>query len=383
MPMPQPIEYVSVFMESLRASPIGTRVDTNEGSRWDALGGALAQMFARANRAQVEAFDAHTRERSKGADLDDYCRNNGPIRRMPASKPKGYGSWERASTAFGATEIPLDHEVRAAFDGKTYVFRVIERTPVGLLATSVTARVEAVLDGPDANVGTLTAGSLSNGATLADPLLLPVQLAVSGGTPEETDDELRERQRLYEEGTEKGTRPAIALGALMVPGVKKVVLAIRDDSHLGAQGVIYVGDRDWNSSGTMIEAVAASLEGYRGLGPIDVRGLASTDVTIAASLEMLRPATSYDPEALRAAARRNVIAYFDTRGAPYEYTVQSIGGRLERAHDEVLRATVSAPAASVPNPLSPTMLAISGFPATLTRYRTNASLITIDIVGAA
>jgi uncharacterized phage protein gp47/JayE len=380
MPMPTPIEYVSLFLDDLKGR-LGSKVDTNEGSRWDALAGGFAQMFARANLAQAQAFDAHVRERATGKDLDDYCSTHGPIRRLGSNKSHGFVAYHRASAAFGDTELAAGFQVRVPFEGKSYTFEVTTRTPVPAGETDITTRIQAVLDGADSNVGLVTDGVV-NVVPADDPLLLPAGVSVSGGTPPETDDELRERQRLYEEGREGATRAAIALGALNVPGCKKVVLALADDSHLGARGVIYVGDRDWNTSDTLIEQVAASLEQYRPLGSLQVLGMQNSDVSIVAELEMQRPITAYDPNALRAAAVRNVLDYFDRRGAPYEYTVQSIGGRLERAHDEVLHANVALPSAGVVNPLSPTALALSGFPAVLTRYRTKASLITLEIKGA-
>ncbi len=380
MALPRAADYVSVFFDELSAR-LGSAVDLSEGSQWDALGGAMAQMFVRSNRVQMEAFDAHTRETASGTDLDDYCSKRGPITRFAASKAKGICEWQRLTAGYGATKIEAGHQIRAPYKGKTYVFEVLGTKSVGAAALSVVADVQAILAGPESNVGQQSAGVV-NLDPLDDPTLLPFVMLVSGGAPAETDDELRYRQRLYEQSVERGTTAAIELGALMVPGVKKVVLAMRDDAHLGGQGRIYVGDRDWYTSDTMIRDVAASLESYRGLRSISVGGMLNSDVTIEGTLEMARPLAAYDAEDIRLTAVKRIVEYFDNRKTPYEYSVASLIGRIERAHDEAVRATLTAPATSTTNPLSAAALAIGGFPLTLTRYRTNASLINLEIKGS-
>lgn len=379
MALPRVTDYVSVFFDELRAR-LGSTVDLSEGSQWDALGGALGAMFVRSNKVQLEAFDAHTRETASGTDLDDYCSKRGPIVRFPASKAKGICEWIRATAGFGATSVPAGHRIRAPYQGKTYVFEVLGTKGLGASELVVVADVQAILAGAESNVGQQSAGVV-NLDTLDDATLLPNVMLVSGGSPAETDDELRYRQRLYEQSFERGTLAAIELGALMVPGVKKVVLAMRDDAHLGGQGRIYVGDRDWYTSDTMLRDVAAKLEDFRGLRSISVAGMLNSDVTIAGTLEMARPVAAYDAEEIRLAAVRRIVEYFDNRKTPYEYSVQSLAGRVERAHDEAVRATITSPATSTTNPLSATALAVSGFPAYLTRYRTHASLINIEIKG--
>jgi len=374
---PRVTDYVSVFLDELQRK-LGSRVDTNEGSRWDALAGGFGRMFIRSNQMQIAMFDAHERERATGVDLDAYCERRGPIRRFGSQAARGFCRWERTSAAFGATQIDAGHTIRVPFGGKSHTFRVLYDTPVSVSATSAEAYVEAVTPGSDANVGTISsAGIMANIDTLDDALLLPTFLQVSQGTPEELDDELRERQRLYEEGRERGTRPAIALGALMVNGVKHVVLAARDDNHYGGQGRVYVGDRDWNSTDLMRSDVATSIEEWRGMQSISVGGMANIDVTVVADVEMADAIAKYNIEDIRATAVRKVLEYFDNRKTPYEYSPTSIAGRIERAHDDILRVNVTSPSTAAPNPFAPSQLVITGFPETLTRYRTNASLINL------
>lgn len=383
MSLPRTIDYVTIFLNSLKGS-LGSKVDTNEGSRWDALGGGLGQMFVRANKLQIEHFDAHTRERAKGQDLDDYCRNHGPIRRFGAKKSWGSATFARATATFGATSVPVGHQVRIPFEGRSVIVKVTAARPLGVGELSVTAPVEAITEGPDANVGNVTAG-LANVSPLEDTTVLPTAVFVSGGSAEENDDELLVRQRLYEEGRQRATDAAIALGALMVNGVKHVVVAKYEDTtgRRGGQGAIYVGDRDWVSTPEMLSAVAASIEKYRGMQAVTVLGMTNSDVTITATITMMRPVTSYDLEAIRTAAVARVLEYFNNRKATHEYSTTSIAGRIERAHDEILTVALSAPVSSVANPLAPSALALAGFPATLTRYHTKASLINLTIKGPA
>jgi uncharacterized phage protein gp47/JayE len=376
--LPRPIDYVSIFLDELVAK-LGTRVDTHEGSRWDALAGGIAQMAMRVNKVQVDGFDAHTRENAKGTDLDDYCRS-GPLRRLPSVASRGEATFARATFAYGATDIEAGHQIRVPFEGRSVVFEVRETTQVLPTALSVSVPIIAITPGADTNVGSVTSG-IANIDTLDDTTLLPTAVSVSGGANEELDDELRERQRFYEQSRQRGTRAAIALGALMVNGVKHVVVASRDDQHLGAEGVVYVADRDWVTTDTMIDEVTTSLEGYRGLRALSVRGMTNQDVTITGELEMMQALSAYNTATIRSAALQRILDYFDKRKAPFEYSLTSIAGRMERAHDEVMRATISDPTVSAVNPLSPTTIAISGFPATLTRYRTSAALVSLTIKG--
>jgi hypothetical protein len=145
--------------------------------------------------------------------------------------------------------------------------------------------------------------------------------------------------------------------------------------------VVYVADRDWVTTDTMIDEVTTSLEGYRGLRALSVRGMTNQDVTITGELEMMQALSAYNTATIRSAALQRILDYFDKRKAPFEYSLTSIAGRMERAHDEVMRATISDPTVSAVNPLSPTTIAISGFPATLTRYRTSAALVSLTIKG--
>jgi uncharacterized phage protein gp47/JayE len=377
--LPRAVDYVSIWFDELE-NRLGSKVDRNEGSQFDAMGGALAALFVRSNKVQVDSFDAHTRETAVGQALDDYCSKHGPIRRFGASRTRGHCEWQRVDALFGSTEIPAGHRMRAPFEGKSYVFETISAKPVGAAALSVVADIRAIADGADYNVGQQGNG-LSNVDALDDAKLLPFVMMVSGGSPAETDDELRYRQRLYEENTERSSLAGITLGALAVPGVKKVVIATRDDEHMGGQGRIYVGDRDWQSSETMLREVAASLESYRGLRALSIGGMQNNDVPIEGYLEMAQPTTSYDTESVRETAVRRVIEYFDNRRTPHEYSVTSIAGRIERAHEEALRAVLTLPASSTTNPLSPTSLALAGFPFVLPRYRTNASIINLEIKG--
>lgn len=375
---PKVLDYVTVFLDELQRK-LGSKVDTNEGSRWDALAGGFGRMFVRSNQMQVAMFDAHERERAKGPDLDAYCERRGPIRRFGAQKSRGFVRWTRATSAFGATSIPAGHKIRAPYSGRPVVFEVLYTRSVGVSELNPEAYVQAVTPGSDGNVGTISApGVVANIDTLDDTSLLPTFLQVAQGCAEELDDELLVRQRLYEEGRERGTRPAVALGALMVNGVKHVVVAARDDNHYGGQGCVYVGDRDWQSTDLMVSDVYASLESWRGMQSIAVRKMTSSDVSIVADVDMADAITKYNIEEIRATAVRKVLEYFDNRKTPYEYSPASIGGRIERAHDDIMRVTVTSPASAVPNPFTPSQLVITGFPALLTRYRTSASLITLN-----
>lgn len=377
--LPRVIDYVGRAFDEIRIR-LGAKADTNEGARWDALSGVIGQGFVRANRLQIDGFDAHVLGLAKGQDLDQYVKTHGPLQRFPARSSFGYAAYLRSTAAFGATTIPMDKTFRVPFRGKSVVFRVVEDVQVGATQTSIPARIEAVVPGLGGNVATVSAG-LGQIDALDDVTILPIGVVVAGGCEVESDDELTARQTAYEQGRERATRPAIAYGALLVNGVKHVVVSSRDDDRRGGQGMVYVGDVNWDSSKAMLNDVAVSLEDWRGLKSIGVRAIASEDVSINAVVSMARSLTAYNVSSLRAAIIARILEYFDKRLTPFEYSLASIQGRIERGDDEIVRTTLSAPAVSVSNPLTPSALALTGFPSFLTRYRTNAGLITLDIRG--
>ncbi len=374
------------YIEALRARLGARGIDTRNLSRFSVIGSGLAAMGVRSNKAVVETFDDQILDRASGIGLEEYCAARGPVVRFAASKSRGVATFARLTGAAGAGDIPIGTEIRIPHSGKSIVAVVRATRAIASSALTVSSvEIEAQNAGEDGNVGTIAAGLALTGipGALFDSTLLPTSVTLAGGAAEETDAEMRERQRLWERARQRCTASAVAFAARLVNGVKHVVLADVFDPHLGGWANIYVGDVSWASTSTLRQEVAVRLEGWRGMGAaLNVRALAQADVIVNARLTMARPIAFYDILALREAGIVEAINFFDKRVDPYQYDTTILAGRLARVHDEVAKVTLISPTASVESPISPTKFRELGYlPATLTRYRTSRSLVTVDIEG--
>lgn len=382
---PRASELHGHFLSALQVS-LGRKVDVRPLSRWNTLGAGIAQIGVRDNLVAVRAHAAAFLDTAEDTDLDTYCARRGPVVRHAAAKAKGSYVLTRATAGGGAGTIYAGTEIRVpkAEDGRSYRFlATVDRS---ILSSALTVEIpcEAVDAGEASNVGTVTGGLALTGTPgpLFDTTLLPSSITVAGGYDVETDPELRERQRVYEQGRQKATMAAVIFGCLLVPQVKHVVAVNVRDPHLGSFCRVYIGDVNWESTETMLDDVATLLEAWRGMGPsCTVAAMTQSDVTVTATLRMARPIAFYDVNKVRAAAVKAVRDYFDARIDPYAYELAMIQGRLARVHDEVSSVTLASPVASATSPISPSAFAIGGLPSTLTRYRAPAENITIDVEG--
>lgn len=376
------------FLDGVEAR-LGSKVDRRNLSRWSVMGAGLAQAGVRSNIVVARTFDRQILDRCVGIEVDEYCTPRGPVRRFPSAKARGAMTLVRATTAAGSGEIPLGYEIRVPYNGRSYVFVTTASRSVGATdgtaGSPVTVDCEAQLAGADSSVGTVAAGLAATGlpAPLWDATLLPTSITVAGGTDEESDDEMKERQRLWESARQRATGAGIAFAARLVNGVKHVVIADVFDPHLGGWANVYIGDVNWQSTSLLRAEVAASLEAWRGKGAaLNVRGLVLAEVTVSATLQMKRPVAFYSVSALREAGIVAAINYFG-KGA-YEYDLEMLKGRLARVHDDVTKVTLTAPVSSVPSPISPSMFKASGYlPSTLGVFRTTRAKVTINIEGPA
>lgn len=385
---PSPSLLHAVFMQSLqRDLPPG--VDARALSRFSVIGAGIAQMGVRTNLLSARAFDAALLDRCVGSEVDAYCAARGPVVRFPAAPSRGPATWRRATTTAGAGTIYAGTQFRVPYNGRSYVFRTLVDVTVKSTDTQVTVDAEALTAGADTNVGTQTLPfpgpgfALVDATLMFDATLVPTSLTVAGGADAESDAEMKARQRLYERSRQRATQAAVMFGALLVNGVKHVVAVDVRDPHVGVFCAVYVGDVNWDSTSTMRDAVAASIEDWRGMGSaIDVHGITQSDVTVAGVMRMERPIAFYDIAQLRAAGAQLALDYFDQRVDPSAYDVSLLKGRIARVHPEVASVSLTTPLSSVASSISPSSIKLTGLlPATLTRYRTRAPLITLDVEG--
>ena len=393
--LPQVVDYVKNWFDEIEArfvaAGLGTRVDRHEGSVFDVLGGAFGAGLVRCQKVINDAFDSHTLEGASGVDLDIYVTRRGPISRRDASFARGYARITRpASGAAGTLPGPsagvLGQEIRVPFNGKSVLFQVAADTLYPASATSIDVPIIAETAGADGNVGIVSGGAIFTGspAALFDPTLTVGQVAVSAGMDKESDDLLKQRQRLWEQVRLGSGKARIFLAALTVPGIAHVVLADGTDSHIGGFAVAYAGDQDWASTPTVLAEVATAIDTARALGPsVQVFGLANQDVTVQATVEMVRPLTNYNLATLRQACTQKALDYFSTRSDPFTLSSRSLGGRIERANDDIAKVVMFLPADTddVTSPLAPSAIALRGIPNPLVRFATDPSLVNLSFAG--
>lgn len=377
----------------LIAAGLGVRLDRHEGSRIDILAGSIGQGLVRCQKVINDAFDAHTLEGATGVDLDTYVTRRGPLKRRDPSFARGYMRLTRPTTAGGAGTIPgpvvggaLGQEIQVPFNGKSVLFQVSADTLFPATATSVDVPIIAETAGAAANVGIVDGGAALTGvpAALFDPTIEIGQVAVSGGMDKEADDLLKLRQRLWEQVRLGSGKARIFLAALTVPGIAHVVLADGTDSHIGGFAVCYAGDIDWASTPELLADVATAIDSARALGPgVQVFGLSNSNVTVQATVEMVRPLTNYNLATLRAACTQKAIDYFGARSDPFTLSSRSLGGRIERANDDIAKVDMFLPADGddITSPLSPPSIALRGIPNPLVRFATSPSLINLAFAG--
>jgi uncharacterized phage protein gp47/JayE len=378
--------YVTAFINAVERN-LGRAIDASEGSTWDKLAGGIASMMRRSDAAVVRMFDKHILDRAIGDDLDTYCRQRGPVRRFPPSKARGRMVMFRDSVANGGGLIEAGTEFRVAYKGRSVIFEVAYDHVVSSSAPSVTLAVEAQTAGSDSNVGLIVNGyeikATGLPSAIYDSNFYPVNMTVSGGSDTEKDELLRQRQRLYEQSRQKGTRAAIAYGAMLVPGVKHVVLASYDDPNMGARGVVYVGDENWQSSTEMQNEVAQMLEEWRVFGPsLNVYGTEQSNVEIQATVRMARELSRYNQASLRLALERKAVAYFAERIDPFSYDLTLLSGALAASNNEISGVSLTFPVSAIPSPLTREAIELSGFPSPLTAYRTEQVYTQFTIQGS-
>jgi uncharacterized phage protein gp47/JayE len=149
-----------------------------------------------------------------------------------------------------------------------------------------TVNATADITGVDGNVGE---GSISQVITTAEDSTLAVTnpSAASGGTEQESDDDLRARARDFFVTARRGTRAAIEFGALQADRVAQATAVETLDQTTGLPGCrvqLYVSDPNGQANTALTDEVVESLDEYRALGvPVLVIPAVPQYVTIVAS----------------------------------------------------------------------------------------------------
>lgn len=373
--LPTVAELAEIAQEELRLAldPLGTgAVDLHDGSRATALVSLQVGLASRAVRYAADREAAARASTAAGDDLDIVARDFYGEARKPEAFATGVIRLLRG-VGLPATTIPQGSRFAVPATGSTpaVVYGATATTAVLLGETTADVALTAVEPGE--------AGNIENPATVTQIVDVlpdttwavtapPPGVMFGGGALAESDDVLR--ARLLQIGTEdsdqRGTQRAILTGCLRVPGVRWVTVV----EPLNGTVVAYVGDAGFGLPDALREAVRVELLNWRCLGvPVNLRPFTVSNVNVDAVIYMARALDNYDQGAIRAAAAREVLVYFNGRPNPDEYFREMISAAVARSHPEVQHVVLNAPGLDVLRPPAAGYSALS----TIFRYRVRAS----------
>lgn len=165
---------------------LDTSIGTPMGKIVDALARPIADAYVD-NQLQTYVYDIDSKI---DADLDAFCQLFG-IARLAAKRATGVVTFTRGSENLDSIVfIPINYQISSATESPV-IFQTITGATMNVGVLSVTVPIQAVVAGPEGNVG----------ATLITNMSSPIQgiasvtnvSATSGGLDQETDSALRTR----------------------------------------------------------------------------------------------------------------------------------------------------------------------------------------------
>lgn len=290
-------------------------------SEQDAMAGAAA-FIAEALQAYCDDLFRKTRVGgAKGTELDDLAYDSWRLERLPEKFAVGQLVLARASAAAGAETIPLDAEFETFPDADGQTQRVKASSAYSMTGTSLTIDVVAAVGGLAGNAAAATYDSFvvpakaKKSVAFSDNTITFTQpLAISGGAPEEIDEDFRSRIRDYIRNRQRATLAAVLLGAKSVGGIASVVITEQYPGMIN----VYVADVNGTASTPLLLAVKAELDNWRAAGiHANVFGATFKHPNAGAPINVLftfAPNTT-NTDAIKDRAFRLMLAYTNTRGA--------------------------------------------------------------------
>jgi len=203
---------------------------------------------------------------SNSDDLTKLADDRWGIQRQAATAATGTVSFSRATAGAGAGSILAGTVVSTIEDetGERQEFTLdVDAVFGGAALGPVTVAATAVDAGRDGNVTDTKIINIVD-ATFDATVTVTNTALFAGGNEEESDDQLRERIRLFPSTLRRGTLDALRFGALQVASVR-VATASEDTS---GNVTVFVTDETGTSSAQMVADVIAELEAWRCAGTI-------------------------------------------------------------------------------------------------------------------
>lgn len=166
---------------------LDTSVGTTTRKILDAVGESIAETYLDQHMVSyVYDIDSKT-----DADLDTFCQTVGGISRLAAKRATGTVTFSRGGTTTSLVLIPINTQVGTSSDTDSESFVTVTGGTLMPGQTSVTVPVQAVNAGPGGNVG---ANTITVQTSLLDGVSTVSNIQpMSGGTDQESDDQLRAR----------------------------------------------------------------------------------------------------------------------------------------------------------------------------------------------
>jgi uncharacterized phage protein gp47/JayE len=260
-----------------------------------------AAMGDRAIGFAAERFNALFLDGARGADLTKLAADRFGVEREAAQKAIGSVTFNRAIADATAQTFPIGTVVATERDARGVEVRYLTTSAVSWAASengTKVATTEAETEGVAGNVAANAVTRIVSTPPAGGTYTISASAATAGGSPEETDPELRERCRGVASTRERGTLKALETGALQVPIVRRAT-AVEDLSGLT---IVFVTDAAGGSTGdpvlvtpavvddgTMTKKVAVELMFWRAAGAVvTVTGgiLQTVDITLQLTVKL-------------------------------------------------------------------------------------------------
>ena len=303
--------------------------DFTEGSALDALTGSGSVLADEVLGFVVTLFATLFLDTSEGAALDTLIADRfaGMTPRQAASSSVGTETITRG-VFVGAWSIPAGSQFQATVDGEDILFTTDALVTMGAADNTVDSSMTASVAGRSGNVAENTVTQILS--VLTDTTATATNLTrMAGGAPEETDEELRARARLFYQTLRRGTVAAIEAGALSVAGVS---FAKVDEDNPSTPGMlsVYIGDPDGSANAALVTLVETALEDYRPAGiSITVTAAAREEIPIELEILVKRGANT----ATLSASIRSAVKDYVNNLSPSEILYDSQVSRVVTSVD--------------------------------------------------
>lgn len=235
----------------LRRPSLGVRV----GDISEMLIAAAAAMADRVIGWFAERIAATFLDGASGDDLTQLAADHWAIQRRAATRSVGTVTFNRAGADGTIQTFPIGTTVATARDSQGNDVQFLTTQAASWAASTNgtrTVNVEAVNAGV---VGNLSGPNLITRIVSTPPAggtyTITASIQPAGGSEEETDEELRDRTRLYPTTLRRGTAGALEYGARSVSTIAVAkASAVQDTTGLVT---VYVSDASGNSTGTTKE----------------------------------------------------------------------------------------------------------------------------------